>query len=187
MRLLPLIESAKGLLNLADICRSSPYLAGLVFAAEDFTLDLGITRTEGLPELLFARSQIVATARAFGLTSIVDLVCTSYKDEKGLKKLESETIDGKNLGFTSKQCIHPTQVEVVQSTFAPSQAELEWAVRVTTADQKAKKQGKGAWSLGGQMIDVPVVGTARGIISKARACDLDVEGVSQKFADQEPE
>ncbi|GAM91286.1 hypothetical protein ANO11243_093340 [Dothideomycetidae sp. 11243] len=65
IRVLPLMESAKGLLNLASICQSSPYIAGLVFAAEDSTLDLGITRTECYPELLYARRQIIATARAY--------------------------------------------------------------------------------------------------------------------------
>ena len=187
IKLLPLIESAKGLLNLQTICASSPYIDGLVFAAEDFTLDLGITRTDSFPELLYARSHIVTVARAFRLESIIDMVCTSYRGAEGQVILRSESITGRNLGFNGKQCIHPAQVEQVQQTYSPDRKQLEWAVRVTVADEKAKRAGKGAWSLDGKMIDAPVVKTAVGIVERARACDMDVAELLSKFADQEPE
>ena len=187
VRLLLLIESAKGLLNLADICGASPYISAIVFAAEDFTLDLGITRTPGLPELQYARSKIVLTACAFGIPSIIDLVCTTYKDSDGQKQLEEESLEGKNLGFTGKQCIHPAQVDIVQKTFAPSDQEVEWAARVVVADEKAKQQGRGAWSLDGKMIDVPVAGMAQSMVVKAQRCGIDVDRVRTKFANQEPE
>lgn len=187
IRLLALIESAKSLSNLNEICKASPYLSGLIFAAEDFSLDLSLTRTPSLTEFLYARSAIATAARAHDLPSTIDLVCTAYKGEKGLKTLEEECVGGKGLGFNGKQCIHPTQVEIVQRTFSPSEQEVEWAVRVVVADEKADKQGRGAWTLDGKMIDVPVVGKAKALVEKAELCGFDVEEVRSKWADQEPE
>jgi citrate lyase subunit beta-like protein len=187
VRLLALIESAKSLSNLGEICKASPYLSGLIFAAEDFSLDLSLTRTPSLTEFLYARSAIATAARAHDLPSTIDLVCTAYKGEQGLKTLEEECIGGKGLGFNGKQCIHPTQVEIAQRTFSPSEKEVEWAVRVVIADEKADKQGRGAWTLDGKMIDVPVVGKAKALVKKAELCGFNVDEVRSRWADQEPE
>ncbi|KAL8732677.1 MAG: hypothetical protein Q9166_002653 [cf. Caloplaca sp. 2 TL-2023] len=187
INILALIESARAVTDLASICRASAYLSGLIFAAEDFALDLSLTRTPSLLEFLFARSAIATACRAHNLPSTIDLVCTSYQGAEGQQRLEEECIGGKGLGFNGKQCIHPSQVEVVQKTFAPSDKELQWAVRITVADQRADQQGWGAWTLDGQMIDVPVVGKARSIVNKAEACGLDLASVREKWKDQEPE
>jgi len=55
------------------------------------------------------------------------------------------------------------------------------------ADEKAERAGRGAWTLDGKMIDVPVVGKARAVVEKARVCGIDVEGVRERWRDQEPE
>jgi citrate lyase subunit beta-like protein len=101
--------------------------------------------------------------------------------------LEEECRGGKQLGFNGKQCIHPSQVETVQRIFGPEQAEVEWAVRVTIADEKAAKAGRGAWTLDGKMIDIPVAEKARAIVKKAEACGFDVEELQDKWRHQEPE
>lgn len=187
IKILALIESARSVMNLSEICKASPYLSGFIFAAEDFALDLSITRTPSLTEFLYARSAIVTAARAAELPSAIDLVCTSYKGEQGLKTLEEECAGGKAMGFNGKQCIHPTQVQVAQRMFAPDQHEVEWAIRLSIADAKASASGRGAWTLDGKMIDAPVVGKANAVITKAEQCGIDVEGLRTKWKDQEPE
>ncbi|KAM0424744.1 hypothetical protein ACHAPT_010054 [Fusarium lateritium] len=187
IKILALIESARSVMNLSEICKASPYLSGFIFAAEDFALDLSITRTPSLTEFLYARSAIVTAARSAELPSAIDLVCTSYKGEQGLKTLEEECAGGKALGFNGKQCIHPSQVQVAQRMFAPDQHEVEWAVRVSVADAKASASGRGAWTLDGKMIDAPVVGKANAVITKAEQCGIDVESLQTKWKDQEPE
>ncbi|KAI4225721.1 MAG: hypothetical protein L6R36_003684 [Xanthoria steineri] len=187
INILALVESARAVTDISSICRASPYLSGLIFAAEDFALDLSLTRTPSLLEFLFARSAIATACRAYNLPSTIDLVCTSYRGVEGQQRLKEECIGGKGLGFNGKQCIHPGQVEVIQNAFAPSVEELQWAVRIATADQKADQQGRGAWTLDGQMIDAPVVGKARSIVRKAEACGLEVASVKEKWKDQEPE
>lgn len=208
-RLIALIESARAVMDLASICAASPDLKGLIFAAEDFALDLSLTRSPELTEFLYARSAIVTAARAFDLESTIDLVCTSYKGESGISRLEEECRSGKGLGFNGKrmfkpcpscltrllwvmtdiclECIHPSQVDIVQNMFGPGEAEVQWAVRVAVADDKASAEGRGAWTLDGKMIDAPVVGKARAIIKRAESCGFDVASVVDKWKNQKPE
>ncbi|CZT47452.1 probable citrate lyase subunit beta (Citrate (pro-3S)-lyase subunit beta) [Rhynchosporium secalis] len=187
VKIIALIESAEAIMNLGEICKASPYLSGLVFAAEDFALDLSLTRTPSLTEFLYARSAIVTAARAFSLPSTIDLVCTSFRGPSGSKTLEEECVQGRGLGFNGKQCIHPSQVEAVQRAFAPGKREVEWAVRVVVADEKADRSGRGAWTLDGKMIDVPVVGKARSVVRRAERCGFDVGELKEKWKGQEPE
>jgi citrate lyase subunit beta-like protein len=187
IKIIALIESARAVMDLSSICKASPYLSGLIFAAEDFALDLSITRTPSLTEFLYARSAIVTAARAASLPSAIDLVCTSYKGDDGIRALEDECAGGKSMGFNGKQCIHPLQVETVQKMFSPAEDEVEWAVRITIADEKAASSGRGAWTLDGKMIDAPVVGKAKSIVAKAEQAGIDVQGLRSKHKDQEPE
>ena len=187
IKILALIESAKAIVNLREICQTVTQLDGLIFAAEDFALDLSLTRTPSLTEFLYARSAIATACRAHNLPSTIDLVCTSYKGEEGRRAMEEECLGGKGLGFNGKQCIHPDQVSIAQKAFAPSEEEVTWAVRIVVADAKADEQGRGAWTLDGQMIDAPVVGKARGLVSKARACGFDITAMKEKWIGQEPE
>ncbi|KAL7936058.1 beta subunit of citrate lyase [Trichoderma chlorosporum] len=187
IKIIALIESAQAVMDLSSICKASPFLSGLIFAAEDFALDLSITRTPSLTEFLYARSAIVTAARAHNLPSAIDLVCTSYRGDDGLRMLEEECQGGKAMGFNGKQCIHPGQLETVQRMFAPDMKDVEWAVRVTIADEKAAAAGRGAWTLDGKMIDAPVVGKAHTITAKAEQCGIPVQDLRAKWKNQEPE
>ncbi|RYP91699.1 hypothetical protein DL770_002140 [Monosporascus sp. CRB-9-2] len=189
VKLIALIESARAVMDLREICAvaASTHLSGLIFAAEDFALDLSLTRTPDLTEFLYARSAIATAARAAGLPSTIDLVCTSFRGPEGVARLEEECRNGKSMGFNGKQCIHPSQVDTVQRMFAPSDEEAEWAVRVVIADEKAASSGRGAFTLDSSMIDAPVTGKARAMVEKARRCGLDVDWLRQKWKDQEPE
>ena len=187
LKIITLIESAESILNLSEICKASPYLSGLIFAAEDFALDLSLTRTPSLTEFLYARSAIVTAARAHELPSTIDLVCTSFGGPEGPKVLEEECLQGKRLGFNGKQCIHPSQVEVAQQAFAPGEEEVEWAIRVVIGNEKADAGGRGAWTLDGKMIDAPVVGKAKAVAQRAELCGINVAVIRERWKDQEPE
>ncbi|MCJ1479061.1 hypothetical protein MMC13_007745 [Lambiella insularis] len=187
IKILALIESAKALSSLSAICTATPLLSGLIFAAEDFALDLSLTRTPSLTEFLYARSAIATACRAYDLPSTIDLVCTAYKGDEGQRILEEECIGGKGLGFNGKQCIHPSQIAIAQKAFAPGEQEVEWAARVMIADEKAAKSGRGAWTLEGKMIDAPVVGKAKATVSRAAMCGINVEAIKKKWSEQEPE
>lgn len=162
------IESARAFLDLQQICRASQRVEGLVFGAEDFTADTGITRTLEARELLYARSRLVMHAAAYGLNSI-DMVQTNFSN---LELLQIECREGAELGFTGKQVIHPAQVEIVQGAFTPSIKMIEYARRVMDAAQEAMKEGKGAFTLDNQMVDTPVIKRAEKILARARAAGV---------------
>ncbi|KAK3311312.1 Pyruvate/Phosphoenolpyruvate kinase-like domain-containing protein [Chaetomium strumarium] len=187
LNLLALIESAKAVMDLRSICAASSHLKGLIFAAEDFALDLSLERTPGLSEFLYARSAIVTAARAFELESTIDLVCTSFRGSEGQQRLENECLNGRGLGFSGKQCIHPSQIPIVQRIFSPSRKEVEWAARVVVADEKASAVGRGAWTLDGKMIDAPVVGKAHATLGRAERCGCDVDAIKKEWKDENPE
>ncbi|KIV84416.1 hypothetical protein PV11_00199 [Exophiala sideris] len=186
--ILALIESAKSLYNLNEICRAAPHLLqGLVFAAEDYALDMSITRTPNLTEFLYARQAIATAARAYNLPSTIDLVATAFKSEADHEALQRECEEGKGMGYNGKQCIHPSQVDTVQKIYSPSDKEVEWAVRITIAQKRAEELGKGAWAMDGKMIDAPVEGKARAIVKKAELIGFDVKSLQEKHKDQQPE
>lgn len=184
-RLIALIESALAILSLTPICTSTPLLSGLIFAAEDFALDLSITRTPSLTEFLLARQSIVAAARAYNLPGgALDLVCTDYKDT-GV--LERECENGLQMGFSGKQCIHPSQVPVVERGFLPKEERVRWAVRILVADEKAREMGKGSWGLGGKMVDRPVIEAAKGVVGRMQLAGVDLGKVWEEEKGTVPE
>ncbi|KAF4966458.1 hypothetical protein FSARC_5864 [Fusarium sarcochroum] len=172
-----LIESAIGLANVLDICRAgqSLGLAGLGFAAEDFMASVGLSKLPDRREVLLARSTIVNACRAYNLPSIIDMVSVNVTQNTNEMTLEEESREGRSLGFTGKQAIHPSQVEIIQSAFGPSDEEIRWAAQVYVGDIESQKTGKGAWKLDGRMIDAPVVKSAMALLDRARACGIDAD------------
>lgn len=75
----------------------------------------------------------------------------------------------------------------MQRIFSPETDEVEWAVRVVVADEKAAAAGRGAWTLDGKMIDVPVAEKAKAIVRRADACGINIEEIREKWKGQEPE
>ena len=168
-----LIESALGLSNLRSICstgHSLGVLSGIAFAAEDFAEDLSLSPLPNRREMLFARSAIVTAGQAHKIGSIIDMVSTSVGGDDWMRKLEDESHEGRALGFTGEQCIHPLQIGAIQSAFGPSQKELEWALRVIDGDAYAQEQRRGVWRLDGEMVDAPVVKRAQALLSRAKMC-----------------
>lgn len=170
MILLALIETARGVVNLKEICQASPRLQGLIFGAEDLAGDIGAVRTRAGWEVFYARSAVVTHAAAFGLQAL-DMVFMDLHDIDGLRE-ESE--EGARMAYTGKQIIHPRQVEPVQAAYTPSAEAIDHARRVVEAAAQNQQAGAGAFVLDGKMVDMPVVRAAERIIDRARAAGVDV-------------
>jgi citrate lyase beta subunit len=164
IRLLVDVETAKGIINLKEIA-SHPRLDALIFGAEDYAVSIGALRSMEAWEVFTARSLVVLHARACGLQAI-DMVTVDYRD---LERIRREAIFGAQLGFTGKQVIHPAQVTPVQEAFTPEQASIDKARQLVEAFEAHQEQGKGAFGLDGQMVDMPLVKAARGVLERARA------------------
>lgn len=168
--LLLLIESAAAFVNLANICRASARTEALVFGAEDFCADAGITRTVEARELLYARSSLVMHAAAFGLQAL-DMVQIQYRD---LALLEQECGEAAQLGFTGKTVVHPGQIAVTQRVFTPSEELVRYALEIVSGAQAAQQGGAGVFTHEGKLVDLPVVKRAESILARARAAGKDV-------------
>ncbi len=166
--LMPILESAKGILNSLEIAQASKNNVALAIGLEDYTADIGVQRTNQGRESLFARSQVVNAARSTSIQAI-DTVFSDVSDEKGLRASVQEA---KELGFDGKGCIHPRQIKPIHEEFAPSQFEIEKAKKIVLAFDKAEKKGLGVVSLGSKMIDPPVVKRALQTVDLAIANKL---------------
>ncbi|MCB9219778.1 MAG: HpcH/HpaI aldolase/citrate lyase family protein [Ignavibacteriales bacterium] len=160
---MPIIESAKGVMNAYHIANASKYNCALTIGLEDYTADLGTQRTVEEKESFMARSTIVAAAKAVGIQPI-DTVFSDVNDMEGLRK---STLEIKSLGFEGKGCIHPRQIKVIHEAFAPTNEEIEKAKTIVLAFDEAKQKGIGVVALGSKMIDAPVVKRAERTIKLA--------------------
>ena len=151
--LMPILESAKGILNSLEIAKASKNNVAIAIGLEDYTADIGVQRTNQGRESLFARSQVVNAARSAGIQAI-DTVFSDVGDDEGLR---SSVQEAKELGFDGKGCIHPRQIRPIHEEFAPTISEIEKAKKVVLAFDEAETKGLGVVSLGSKMIDPPVV------------------------------
>lgn len=168
VKIMALIETAYGVENVFSIIKSSERVNGVLFGAEDYTSDLGIKRTKAGEEIFYARNKIATACRAQRISAI-DTPFTDTDDYEGLEK---DTLNGKRLGMTGKAAINPRQIETIHDVFAPSESEINYALRVLNAVEKAEKEGKGVFSLDGKMVDAPIINRAKTTAELAKTLGL---------------
>jgi citrate lyase beta subunit len=167
------IESAKGFMWLREIAEASPRLQALIFGPGDYsaTMQMPVANIGELDENdhLYPGHRwhavmhaVVAAARANGLRAI-DGPYAGYRDTSGLER--SSRI-ARVMGFDGKQCIHPSQLSVVNEVFSPSAAEVAHARSVVEAYDEAAKVGRGAIGKDGKMIDFANIRMARALLRK---------------------
>jgi citrate lyase subunit beta / citryl-CoA lyase len=169
--LIPILESALGVVHAFAIASSSPRICALAIGLEDYTADIGIERTVEGKESLYARMAVITAAKAAGVQAL-DSVFSDVDDESALFL---STREAKALGFDGKGCIHPRQIGIIHSAFAPTAREIERARDIVSAAEEARKRGSGVISLGSKMIDAPVVKRAERILRLAEMNDAKEE------------
>lgn len=160
---MPILESALGVVNAYPIAAASKRNCALAIGLEDYTADIGTQRTAEGRESIFARSMLINAAKAAGIQAI-DTVFSDVNDMEGLKQ---SVIEAKSLGFEGKGCIHPRQIGVIHSAFAPTTEEIEKAKKIVLAFKEAQSKGLGVIAIGSKMIDAPVVKRAQNTIKSA--------------------
>jgi citrate lyase subunit beta/citryl-CoA lyase len=159
--LIPLVESASGILDVGSLARVEG-VSAVAFGGEDFCVHLGVERSAESLELLMPRALIGLHACDAGLPAF-DTVYTAIDDEAGLVK---EARTARQLGFSGKLLIHPGQVEPVRRAFTPSEEELAWARRVLATQSEVGEGDVGVHVLDGKMVDAPVVARAERILAR---------------------
>lgn len=167
-RLWIMMETPLAVLNAASIAAASRQfpdcrLATFILGNNDIQR---VTRALDHPErmpLMFALQSLLMAARAYGL-SMLDGVYNNYKDLEGFRR---ECEQGRMLGMDGKTLIHPSQVDIANTAFAPPAAEIERARRIIAAFEAPDAQGKGAISLDGEMIELLHLEIARRTVEVA--------------------
>lgn len=162
--IMPILESALGIENAFPIASASPSVCALTIGLEDYTADLGVAKTTEGRESLYARMRVVNAAKAAGVQAI-DSVFSDVADPYGLRRWAENS---RALGFEGMGCIHPSQIRVIHEAFAPSETEIEKALRIVAAFEDAQQRGLGVVSLGSKMIDPPVVERAKKLVARAK-------------------
>ena len=164
LKLVPWIETAEAVLNVAEICRASERIVAVAFGGEDFTFDLGLERLEDESQLAYARQALCVAARAANVLALD----TPYFKLRNVEGLRDNALRAKSIGFKGKFAIHPEQIHTLNECFSPSAREVAHAERVVAAYEQAERQGRASTSLDGWVIDMPVVKRARALLELAR-------------------
>ena len=169
--LMPILESALGIENAFAIATASERVVALTIGLEDYTADLGVAKTPGGSESLYARLRVINAAHAAHVQAI-DSVYGDVGDTEGLLRWGENS---RAMGFEGMGCIHPIQIEIVHRAFTPTASELEKALKIVAAYNDAQASGLGVVSLGSKMIDAPVVQRALKLVARARQIGLLAE------------
>ena len=168
--IMPILESALGIENAFAIATASERVAGITIGLEDYAADLGVTKTAGGSESLYARMRVVNAAHAAHVHAI-DSVYGDVADVDGLLRWGEAS---RAMGFEGMGCLHPTQIEIIHRAFAPSPVELKKALAIVAAYDDAQSRGLGVVSLGSKMIDAPVVQRALKLVARAKSMGIAV-------------
>lgn len=164
MPLWAMMETPRGMLN-ADQIAGHPKLQGMVMGTNDLAKDLQTRfRPDRLP-LMTGLGLCLLAAKAHGRV-IVDGVYNAYLDDEGLR---AECEQGRDMGFDGKTLIHPAQVDIANTAFAPSPAEIDLARRQIAAYEAAEAAGQGVAVVDGRIVENLHVATARETLAKAEA------------------
>ncbi len=162
--LIPLIETAEGFTKINDIAHEDG-VSMISWAAADFSLSVS-GNIDGYAQNTYIATAVAVAARSAGILPI-DKV---YFDLNNINGFRDEAVRSKNLGFAGKQVIHPTQIDIANSVYAPSEEEINWAKMVIEEYNKSASQGRGALRIDGRLIDSVHIRMARNILDQA---DMD--------------
>jgi citrate lyase subunit beta/citryl-CoA lyase len=169
IRLIPLVETARGVARVEAIAFQAPArVYTLMFGMADFTADLGIDLTADATEILYARSRVVVAARAAGLAAPLDgPYMLDLQDRDGLL---ADSRRGRQLGFQGRGVIYPPHVPLVNQvySFIPP-AELALARQIVDAFTAAEAAGSAAIRIGNLFVDYPIYRRAQRTLRLAAA------------------
>jgi len=165
MAIWAMIETPTSIFDVRAIA-SHPRVAVLVMGTNDLARELrsalgAAARHPLVPHLAVA----LAAAREAG-KAILDGVYNDVRDPQGFRV---ECVQGMEMGFDGKTLIHPSQVDIANEVWAPTEAEVQHAQRVIAAFEEAVASGKGVATVDGRMIENLHVANAQRVLATAQA------------------
>lgn len=158
-----MIETPLGILRAPEIAEH-PRVAGLIAGTNDLAFSLHTQHTADRLPLLYALSAIVLAARAHGKIPL-DAVHNHIEDTEGFRQ---ECQQGKELGFSGKTLIHPTQLETTHEVFGISTQEVTDAKELLQTWEDARNQNKSITTWRGQLIEQMHIDRAKEVLLAAK-------------------
>jgi len=152
------IETARGLINVEEICAASPRLETIVFGPADFAASIempvltGGVQIDAYPgdHFHYVFSKILMAGRANGL-QVIDGPFLKIREPELFRDYCTRT---HILGYDGKWALHPDQVAILNEVFSPTQEQFDRAWAILDAYKEATEQDrKGAVMFGEEMID----------------------------------
>jgi citrate lyase subunit beta / citryl-CoA lyase len=168
IEVIPVAETALGVLRAYEIASSHPRVVALAFGAYDYAKDMNVPLSGSGEELLVPRTMIALAARAAGIQA----VDTVYIDLVNAEGLLADCRRARVLGFSGKMCIHPSQIETVHSVFSPSIDEVTNARRIVDSFRKAEAEGRAAITVDGKLVDYPIAKQQERLLARAASLGL---------------
>ena len=158
-------ETAPALFRLGDYA-GVPRLDALTWGAEDLAAAFGASANRDedgnlLEPFALARTLCLAGAHAAGIAPI-ETIDPNFRDEERMHRTAQAA---RTLGFRGMMCIHPAQIGPTNRAFTPSDEDLERARRIVALFEE--NPDAGALQLDGEMIDIPHLKQARGLLAQA--------------------
>ncbi len=163
-RIWAMVETPAGVFSAREIA-AHPQVDVFVMGTNDLAKELRAQLVPGRAPLLPHLATALLAAREAGIVALDGV----YNDVKDLEGFETECVQGAQLGFDGKTLVHPSQVEVANRVWAPSEAEVDHARRVIEAFEEAQRLGKGVVTVDGRMIENLHVANAERMIATAEA------------------
>ena len=163
-----LIEEAAALARVEEIAACSPRLEALILGFGDLSASQGVrlALASTYPGDLWhhARARMIVAARAHGLDAI-DGPFANFRDPDGYRR---EATWAAALGAVGKWAIHPSQIEIANDVFAPTEQEIALARRMCEAYRAAEARGAGAAGAGGILVDAAAIRIFEAVLERAR-------------------
>lgn len=161
--IIPILESAKSIVNINEIASSSSRIIALGFGSEDYVSDIqGVRDFDTNISISFPRSLVPIVARAHKMEAI-DAAYIKVHDLEGLEK---HTITGKILGYGGMWVLHPKQNDIVNQVFSPTNQEYEDAKNFLKLYAEAQKINKGVAIIEGKFVGPPLITKSNDIIAR---------------------
>lgn len=169
------IESPRGLRRAAEIAAADARIVGLQLGFADLLEPLGIDRKNAA-----AIQNLQLMLRLAAGESDLPVYDSAFGDIKDVEGFRSEASASFRLGFEGKTCIHPSQVAHANEIFRPSEQQIADALAVTDAWREAQRNGVGAITVNGRMIDAPFARRAQAIVALAQRLGIIVDSKQSK-------
>lgn len=170
-KICPLIETGSAMIKAYDIATASSRVNALVLGGEDYLTDLdGLHKEHGI-SLLVPRSLVVMAAR----TAKIDAIDTPFLDIHNSEGFSKEVQQARELGFSGTLIIHPSQIDIANKAFSPSEEEIKEAKRILETIEESKKKGLGVALLDGKLIGPPMEKRAINVMNKVERINASIK------------